>query len=107
MHALARHPLVTLPAGTSTRNTLDAAFTAAGEEPMIAVETDQREAVVPLVLAGAGAAVVPAPMAEVARLQGAVIARLRPALWRELGLIHRESTLSPAARAFIAIARGV
>jgi DNA-binding transcriptional LysR family regulator len=74
---------------------------------MIAVETDQREAVVPLVLAGAGAAVVPAPMAEVARLQGAVIARLRPALRRELGLIHRESTLSPAARAFIAIARGV
>ncbi len=107
MHALARHPLVTLPVGTSTRNTLDAAFTAAGAEPTIAVETDQREAVVPLVLAGAGAAVVPAPMAEVARLQGAVIARLRPALWRELGLIHREATLSPAARAFIAIARGV
>ncbi len=107
LHALARHPLVTLPAGTSTRNTLDDAFAAAGADPTIAVETDQREAVVPLVLAGAGAAVVPAPMAEVARVQGAVVARLRPALWRELGLIHREATLSPAARAFIAIARGV
>ncbi len=106
LHALARHPLVTLPAGTSTRNTLDGAFASAGAEPTIAVETDQREAVVPLVLAGAGAAVVPAPMAEVARVQGAVVAHLRPALWRELGLIHRVATLSPAARAFIAIARG-
>ena len=103
--ALARHSLVTLPAGTSTRNMLDVAFESAGTHPTIAVETDQREAVVPLVLAGAGAAVVPSPMAEVARLQGAVVAHLRPALWRELGLIHRDATLSPAARAFIAIAR--
>ena len=105
LRALARHPLVMLPAGTSTRNTLDSAFDAAGAQPTIAVETDQREAVVPLVLAGAGAAVVPAPMAAVARVQGAVVVRLRPALWRQLGLIHRDATLSPAARAFIEIAR--
>ncbi|HMK12883.1 MAG TPA: LysR family transcriptional regulator substrate-binding protein, partial [Acidimicrobiales bacterium] len=104
--ALARHPLVTLRPGTSTRDMLDAAFDSAHAEALIAVETDQREAVVPLVLAGAGAAVVPAPMAEVARLQGAVVVRLRPALWRELGLVHRDATLSPAARAFIALARG-
>jgi DNA-binding transcriptional LysR family regulator len=103
--ALGRHSLVTLPAGTSTRNMLDVAFESAGTQPTIAVETDQREAVMPLVLAGAGAAVVPAPMAELARLQGAVVAHLRPALWRELGLVHRDATLSPAARAFIAIAR--
>ncbi len=104
LRGLARHPLVTLPTGTSTRNTLDGAFQAAGADPTIAVETDQREAVVPLVLAGAGAAVVPAPMAEVALMQGAVVAHLRPALWRELGLIHRDATLSPAARAFVALA---
>ena len=97
LRGLAGHPIVTLPAGTSTRNTLDAAFEAAGAAPAIAVETDQREAVVPLVLAGAGAAVVPAPMADIARQQGAVVAHLRPALWRDLGLIHREATLSPAA----------
>ena len=104
LHALARFPLVTLRVGGSTRDMLDAAFEAAGATPTIAVETDQREAVVPLVLAGAGAAVVPAPMAEVARQQGAVVARLTPALWRDLGLVHREATLSPAARAFIALA---
>jgi DNA-binding transcriptional LysR family regulator len=101
---LARHALVTLPAGTSTRDTLDAAFEDAGVTPQLAVETDQRDAVVPLVLAGAGAAVVTAPVAEVARAQGAHVARIRPALWRELGLIHRDAPLSPAARAFIALA---
>jgi LysR family transcriptional regulator, carnitine catabolism transcriptional activator len=106
LEALARFPLVALRVGGSTRDMLDAAFDAAGATPAIAVETDQREAIVPLVLAGAGAAVVPAPMAEIARQQGAVVARLSPALWRNLGLIHRDATLSPAARAFIALARG-
>ena len=70
----------------------------------VAVETDQREAIVPLVLAGAGAAVVPKPMATVAHRQGAAMAVLHPALWRELGLVHRAATLSPAARAFIEVA---
>jgi LysR family transcriptional regulator, carnitine catabolism transcriptional activator len=101
---LARRPLVTQPTGTSTRDTLDTAFAAAGAAPTIAVQTDQREAIVPLVLAGAGAAVVPRPMAVAARRQGAVIASLRPALWRELGLIHRAATLSPAAHAFVDLA---
>ncbi len=103
--ALALLPLVTLPVGTSTRDMLDTAFDAAEATASIAVETDQREALVPLVLAGAGAAVVPAPMADVAGAQGALIVRLRPALWRELGLVHRDATLSPAARAFVTLAR--
>ena len=59
----------------------------------------------PLVLAGAGVAVVPRPMAAVAERQGAVVASLRPALRRQLGLIHRDAPLSPAARAFIDLAR--
>jgi len=101
---LARRPLVTQPPGTSTRDALDSAFAAIGVMATVAVETDQREAIVPLVLAGAGAAVVPAPMAAMARRQGAVISPLRPALWRQLGLIHRAATLSPAARAFIDLA---
>ncbi|MEO8695567.1 MAG: LysR family transcriptional regulator [Acidimicrobiales bacterium] len=103
--ALARWPLITQPAGTSTRDALDGAFSTIDAKAAVAVETDQREAIVPLVLAGAGAAVVPKPMALVARRQGAVVASLQPALWRELGLLHRDSTLSPAARAFIELAR--
>jgi DNA-binding transcriptional LysR family regulator len=102
--ALARWPLVTQPQGTSTRDALDGAFSTIDVKAAVAVETDQREAIVPLVLAGAGAAVVPRPMAVVARRQGAVTASLRPALWRALGLVHRDSTLSPAARAFVELA---
>ena len=53
---LAQLPLVTTPLGTSTRRVLDEAFEAAGRRPQVAVETDHRESLVPLVLAGAGAA---------------------------------------------------
>jgi LysR family transcriptional regulator, carnitine catabolism transcriptional activator len=102
---LARWPLVTQPTGTSTRDALDSALSTIDVRAAVAVETDQREAIVPLVLAGAGAAVVPKPMAVVARRQGAVVASLNPALWRELGLVHRAATLSPAARAFVELAR--
>lgn len=107
LHALAARPLVTQRPGTSTRDALDAAFQAAAVTPTlsIAVETDQREAIVPLVLTGAGVAVVPAPMAEVAAAQGAVVARLQPRLWRELGLIQRDASPSPASRAFADLAR--
>jgi DNA-binding transcriptional LysR family regulator len=104
--ALARRPLVTQRRGTSTRDALDGALAAIGAEATVAVETDQREAIVPLVLAGAGAAVVPRPMATLAGRDGAVVAPLRPPLWRQLGLIHRQAPLSPAAQAFIALAGG-
>jgi LysR family transcriptional regulator, carnitine catabolism transcriptional activator len=56
---LASVPLVTSPPGTSTRGLIDAAFAAIDDAPLIAVETDQREAIVPLVVAGAGASVPP------------------------------------------------
>src|SRR5262245_57198552 len=75
---LARRPLVTQPPGTSTRDALDIAMGAIGASALVAVQTDQREAIVPLVLAGAGAALVPRPMATAARRQGATIAPLRP-----------------------------
>jgi DNA-binding transcriptional LysR family regulator len=103
---LARRPLVTQRRGTSTRDALDGALAAVGAEATVAVETDQREAIVPLVLAGAGVAVVPRPMATLARRDGAVVVPLRPPLWRQLGLIHRDAPLSPAARAFVALADG-
>ena len=85
---------------------LEAGFADAGVTPTVAVETDQREAIVPLVLAGAGTSVVPRPMAEVARAQGAVVVPLRPSLWRAIGLVHRDAPLSPAARAFVELAAG-
>jgi LysR family carnitine catabolism transcriptional activator len=97
---LAAVPLVVSPPGTSTRNLLDEALGAAIGTPQIAVETAAREAIVPLVLAGAGAALLPAPLAADAERRGAVVRRTTPMITRPVGLIHR-GRLSPAARAFV------
>jgi LysR family carnitine catabolism transcriptional activator len=98
-------PLVTTPPGTSTRDLLDRALASAGIEPVIAVETSQREAIAPLVLSGAGTSFLPARLAEPLAKQGAVVARLVPTLTRTIGLVHRASPLTPAARAFVELAR--
>jgi DNA-binding transcriptional LysR family regulator len=100
---LAELPLVVSPPGTSTRNLLDQALGAATRVPKIAVETAARDAIVPLVLAGAGAALLPAPLAADAQRRGAIVRRMKPAITRPIGLIHRGRELSPAARAFAAL----
>jgi DNA-binding transcriptional LysR family regulator len=101
--ALAELPLVVSPPGTSTRNLLEQALGAATSAPKIAVETAARDAIVPLVLAGAGAALLPAPLAADAERRGALIRRMTPPITRPIGLIHRGRELSPAAGAFVAL----
>jgi DNA-binding transcriptional LysR family regulator len=103
---LATLPLIATPAGTSTRRLVEEALHRAGLEPTVGVETDHREAIVPLVLAGAGASLLPEPLARRAGAQGAAIARLEPAVRRQVVLVRRTSALSPAAAAFRALARG-
>jgi DNA-binding transcriptional LysR family regulator len=98
--ALARFPLVAAPMGTTTRGQLEEAFAAALVAPHIAVVTAQREAILPLVLAGAGATLFPRPLAEQAAALGAVVVALRPRLTRPVHLFHRVGPLSPAAAAF-------
>jgi DNA-binding transcriptional LysR family regulator len=98
---LADIPLVTTPEGTSTRRLVDQAISHAGFTPIIAVETAQREAVVPLVLAGAGTTFLPTSLAERARQRGAVIVGLDPPLQRDIGVLHRDGPLAPATQAFL------
>ena len=98
---LAGFPLVTAPAGTTTRNQLEEAFADARVTPRIAVVASQREAILPLVLAGAGATLFPRPLAEQAARLGAVVVGLRPHLARPVHLFHRRGPLSPAATAFV------
>jgi LysR family transcriptional regulator, carnitine catabolism transcriptional activator len=104
--ALAKVPLIVSPPGTSTRMLLDQAMEAAGVVPTVAVETDAREAIVALVLAGAGGALLPAPLAYEAQRRGAQLRAARPRIARHIGLVRREGPLSPAARAFVALAGG-
>lgn len=103
---LAQTPFVVSPAGTSTRILLESALASVGVTPQIAVETAAREAIVPLVLAGAGASLLPAPLAHEAERRGAVVRGTRPAITRTVGLIHRRGQLSAASRAFLALATG-
>ena len=66
--------------------------------------TAQRDAILPLVLAGAGAALVPESMAVFAEQLGAVVVRPDPPAVRELALVHRAGALSPAATRFAKLA---
>lgn len=98
---LAGVPLVLPPRGTSLRASVDDACAAAGVEPVVAVETEQRDALVPLALAGAGTTFVPAGVAVAAAAQGAVVRPTRPRLARRLAVLHRTDHLGPAGRAFL------
>jgi DNA-binding transcriptional LysR family regulator len=103
---LAAFPIVAAPPGTATRNQLDEAFAGAGATPHVAVTTAQREAILPLVLAGAGATLFPRPLAEQAAALGAVVTPVTPRLTRAVIAIHRPGPLSPAAASFLDLALG-
>ena len=72
---------------------------------MLAVVTAQREAIIPLVLAGAGVALVPETLARFAERFGAIVSLPDPPAIRRLGLVHRRGELSPAATRFCEMAR--
>lgn len=101
---LAGMPLIATPPGTSTRRLIDDAIAAAGIVPTVAVETGHREALLPLVLAGAGTTFLPEPLARLAAERGALVASLQPRVHRTIGLVHRTGSLSPAAAAFVRLA---
>lgn len=106
LERLAGVALVATPMGTSTRAIIEHAFAGIAVRPDVRVEINQREAILPLVLNGAGAAFLPRRLAEEAENRGASVRRLRPALTRPIGLAHRAGVLSPAARAFVDLAVG-
>jgi|SRR5665213_1538320 len=97
-------PFVAPPEGTSTRRLLDEQLGALEITPLLAVTSAQREAIIPLVLAGAGAALVPEALARFAEQFGAVVSRPDPPADRRLALVHRSGELSPAAARFCDLA---
>jgi DNA-binding transcriptional LysR family regulator len=97
--------LVATPEGTGIRDILAEAARQAGLELNVAVETAHRAMIVPLVLAGAGASVLPRSMADDAAGKGAVLRAIAPALRYRGRLVHRSGPLSPAADSFVAMTR--
>lgn len=103
---LGAQAMVVTPRTTSSRQKLDEAMAASGAALQIAVETPQREAIVPLVLAGAGVALVPPGTAATAERLGARVVRPRPAISRSIVCLHRRGALSPVAARFLDLATG-
>jgi tetratricopeptide (TPR) repeat protein len=62
----------------------------------VAVETAQREALIPLVLAGAGTTFLPTQLAQAAARLGATVRPTLPRLHRTIVLIHRREAIGPA-----------
>jgi DNA-binding transcriptional LysR family regulator len=97
--ALSGLALVDTPKGfTAARSAIRAALAAHGVAMRPAVRTAHREAIVPLVVAGAGVAFVSERYAQDAAARGAVVRRLEPPIEVTYGLVLRDGALSPAAR---------
>jgi DNA-binding transcriptional LysR family regulator len=98
---LANVPLVLSPAGSSLRDVVDTALADAGVRAEVAVETAQRDALIPLVLAGAGTTFLPTTLARAAGQLGATVRPTTPRLRRTIVIVHREGELGPAAARFL------
>lgn len=92
--------LVCTPVGTALRGIVDELLEAVGLPTDVAVETAHLASVVPLVLAGAGAAVLPRRVAEDAVGKGATVRHLDPPLRRSVHVIWRKGRASTLALAF-------
>ncbi|MBI5256357.1 MAG: LysR family transcriptional regulator [Burkholderiales bacterium] len=100
---LAERPLILNDAGTRLSRQTAEWFAAAGQRPRPRIELNYNDAIKSLVAAGYGAALLPqeasAPQPD-ARI---TVRPLRPALWRELGLAHREGNNDGATREVLAV----
>ena len=99
LEALVAMQVVTGPPGSEVRDLLVHQARRMGHTFTPAVEVELRGGALYLVLAGAGAAILPASLAELGRAQGGVVASLRPPFRRTTYLLHRRAPLSPAAAA--------
>ncbi|GIF49191.1 DNA-binding transcriptional LysR family regulator [Asanoa ferruginea] len=91
----------TLKEFSAARTAIRAALVAHGVVMRPAVRSAHREAIVPLVLGGAGVAFVSDRYAQEAAAAGAVVRRLDPPIDITFGLLFREGGLSPAARLLV------
>ncbi|SNT62289.1 DNA-binding transcriptional regulator, LysR family [Asanoa hainanensis] len=91
----------TLREFTAARATIRATLAAHQVVMRPAVRSAHREAIVPLVLAGAGAAFVSDRYAREAAARGAVVRRLDPPIDVTYGLLFRKGALAPGARLLV------
>ncbi|MGW0591901.1 LysR family transcriptional regulator [Streptosporangium sp. NPDC002607] len=89
--------------GTGMRAVVDDLIRS-GVRLTIAVETEHREAILPLVLGGSGVAVLADSWRELAERSGAVVADLDPPVHLDIAYAGHAGGLGPAARTFLRMA---
>lgn len=102
LDALREQPMVTLTRGSGLRAVLENACREAGFVPRISAETGELGSLVELAAEGLGIAVV--PRSAVDRADVAVLRMVRPRLQRRTALAWNQESVSPAGRAFLALA---
>lgn len=100
---LAGQRLIVGQPGTGMRRLVDE-IRASGVALSEVVETEHREAILPLVLGGVGVAVLTDSWATLARQAGALVLDLEPPRHLHVALVSRAGELTPAASAFLEIA---
>lgn len=101
---LAGARVIVSPEGSVMRRIVDDVL-AEGTDIHVVAEVAHRTSILPLVLRGVGVAVLPESWAPLARRSGARVRRLAPAPQLHIALVSRAAPLTPAARAFLAVAR--
>lgn len=96
--------LISTPRGTALRTLLDDQLEAAGQPAEVAVETAHLASVIPLVLAGAGAALLPEGLASDAAAKGARVLRLTPPTRASVHIIWRAGRLNSLEDHFLSVA---
>lgn len=92
--------------GTGMRRVADQVI-AANRSTVAVVETEHREAILPMVLAGTGIAIIAEPWRALAREAGLVVHDLVTDERLDASVVHRDVDLSPAARAFLLLSSPV
>ncbi|GAA3326819.1 LysR family transcriptional regulator [Paeniglutamicibacter sulfureus] len=101
---LAGHRMVVSQRGSLMRSLVDNIL-ASGIKVEIAVEVAHRTSVLPLVLAGVGHSVMPLSWAPLARQSGLRVLHIEPVSELHVAILSRQSNLTPAAKAFLDVAR--
>ncbi|GAA2823603.1 LysR family transcriptional regulator [Crossiella cryophila] len=100
---LAGHRIVVGQPGTGMRRLVEQ-IRAGGVDLHQVVETEHREAILPLVLSGVGLAVLAESWSDLAHRAGALVLTLEPPAHLTLALATRTTQLTPAAQAFLTVA---
>lgn len=102
--ALGDADLIVSPPGSLMRQISDDILDAADGARIVA-EVAHRTSILPLVIQGMGLAVLPGAWAPLARRLGTRVARIAHPARLHVALVSRQAPLTPAARAFAALAR--